>query len=81
MFIYTINMSLQETFDALKEEDFIKIANSAYESVSDGTVKSEVLVNLSTPDVMIFDPVLKPEYKHMLFKIDGKEILICIGLD
>ena len=81
MFIYTINMSLQETFDALKQEDFIKIAESACESVSDGRVKREVLMNLSTPDVMIFDPVLKPEYKHMLFEIDGKEILICIGLD
>ena len=74
-------MSLQETFDTLKEEDFTKIANSVCESVSDGKVKSEVLVNLSTPDVMIFDPVLKPECKHMLFEIDGKEILICIGLD
>jgi len=74
-------MSLHETFDSLKEKDFTIIAQAVYASVVAGQVTNEVLVNLSTPDVMIFDPVLKPEYKHMLFEIDMKDILICIGLD
>ena len=72
---------IQPKFDNLKEEDFVEIAESAAESVEKGKVTKEVLVNLSSPDCMIFDPVIKPEYKHMLFEIHGKYILICIGLD
>ena len=72
---------IQQKFHSLKEDDFIKIAQSAAESVENGKVKHEVLVNLSSPDCMIFDPVVKPEHKHLLFEICGKDILICIGLD
>jgi len=74
---------IQTKFNTLTKEDFIKIAESAADSVEEGTVKEKVLVNLSTPDVMMFDPVCLPrEYKHLAVEYkDGTEILIMIGLD
>ena len=74
-------MSLQETFDNLQMNDFVQIAEAAANAVSEGRVQKEVLVNLSTPDIMIFDPKLKNEYKHVMFEIHNRDILICIGLD
>lgn len=72
---------LQTKFDTLKEDDFVKIAKAAYESVTMGKVQSEVLVNISQPDIMIFDPKVKPEFKFLDFDIGDKEIRVCIGLD
>lgn len=74
---------IQTKFNTLTKEDFIEIAQSAADSVEDGKVKEKVLVNLSSPDVMIFDPVCLPrEYKHLEVEYkDGTEILIMIGLD
>lgn len=73
---------MQNKFDNLTQTDFIEIAESAAESVMNGKVSKEILVNLSSPDVMIFDPIIKYEYKHLRVEYEnGKEILICIGLD
>ena len=73
---------LQKRFDELVEDDFLRIAESAVESVASGQVKEKILVNLSTPDIMMFDPVCFPEYKHLMVEYEnGKEILICIGKD
>lgn len=73
---------MQNKFDNLTQTDFIEIAESAAESVMNGKVSKEILVNLSSPDVMIFDPIIKYEHKHLCVEYEnGKEILICIGLD
>ena len=72
---------IQSKFDNLQIEDFVEIAESVADSVEKGKVTNEVLVNLSSPDIMMFDPAIKPEYKHVEFEIHGKNILICIGLD
>ena len=73
---------MQEKFVNLTQNDFMKIAESAAESVMNGKVSKEILVNLSSPDVMIFDPIIKYEYKHLRVEYEnGKEIIICIGLD
>ena len=73
---------MQNKFDNLTQTDFIEIAESAAESVMNGKVSKEILVNLSSPDVMIFDPIIKYEYKHLRVEYkNGKKILICIGLD
>ena len=77
-----ITAEMQQKFVNLTQNDFIKIAESAAESVMNGKVSKEILVNLSSPDVMIFDPIIKYEYKHLRVEYEnGKEILICIGLD
>ena len=77
-----ITAEMQEKFVNLTQNDFMKIAESAAESVMNGKVSKEILVNLSSPDVMIFDPIIKYEYKHLRVEYEnGKEILICIGLD
>ena len=77
-----ITAEMQERFVNLTQNDFMKIAESAAESVMNGKVSKEILVNLSSPDVMIFDPIIKYEYKHLRVEYEnGKEILICIGLD
>ena len=77
-----ITAEMQEKFVNLTQNDFMKIAESAAESVMHGKVSKEILVNLSSPDVMIFDPIIKYEYKHLRVEYEnGKEILICIGLD
>ena len=57
-------------------------------------MSKEILVNLSTPDTLIFDPILKYEHKFVYVEYkdntvgvwdektsDGKKILISIGLD
>ncbi len=74
---------IQSKFNTLTKEDFYEIAKSAGESVKNKKVQEKILVNLSTPDVMIFDPVCLPrEYKHLEVEYsDGTEILIMIGLD
>ena len=77
-------MSLQELqskFDELTVDDFTEIANSCADNVKNGQIKERVLVNLSQPDVMIFDPICYREYKHLKFEIHGRDILIMIGLD
>lgn len=77
-----ITVEMQEKFVNLTQNDFMKIAESAAESVMNGKVSKEILVNLSSPDVMIFDPIIKYEYKHLRVEYEnGKEIIICIGLD
>ena len=77
-----VSAEMQNKFDNLVENDFIEIAQSAVESVMEGKVSEKILVNLSSPDVMMFDPVVLPEYKHLTIEYkNGKEILICIGLD
>ena len=77
-----VSAEMQNKFDNLNENDFIEIAQSAAESVMEGKVNKKILVNLSSPDVMMFDPVVLPEYKHLTIEYkNGKEILICIGLD
>ena len=77
-----ITAEMQQKFVNLTQNDFMKIAESAAESVMNGKVSKEILVNLSSPDVMIFDPIIKYEYKHLRVEYEnGKEILICIGLD
>lgn len=74
--------AIQTKFDTLGEDDFLEIARSSVDSVAAGKVKEKILVNLSTPDIMIFDPVCMPEYKHLLIEYPcGTEILICIGKD
>ena len=77
-----VSAETQNKFDSLTEKDFIKIARSATESVMSGKVSKEILVNLSSPDCMIFDPIVKYEHKYLLVEYDnGIEIRICIGLD
>ena len=77
-----ISAEMQQKFNNLTENDFIEIAESAADSVMNGKVSKEILVNLSSPDVMIFDPIIKYEHKHLRVEFqNGKEILICIGLD
>ena len=77
-----VSVEMQNKFDNLNENDFIEIAQSAAESVMEGKVNEKILVNLSSPDVMMFDPVVLQEYKHLTIEYkNGKEILICIGLD
>ena len=73
---------MQNKFDNLDEKDFMDIAQSAAEAVMEDKVSEKILVNLSSPDVMIFDPIIIPEYKHITVKYkNGKNILIMIGLD
>ena len=60
-----VSAEMQNKFDNLNENDFIEIAQSAAESVMEGKVNEKILVNLSSPDVMMFDPVVLPEYKHL----------------
>ena len=77
-----MSSELQKKFDNLYEDDFLKIAESAVESVMDGKVSQNILVNLSSPDIMIFDPILIKEHKHMVVEYpNGKKITIMIGLD
>jgi mitochondrial fission protein ELM1 len=77
-----VSAEMQNKFDNLNQNDFIEIAQSAAESVMEGKVSEKILVNLSSPDVMIFDPIIIPEYKHITVKYkNGKNILIMIGLD
>ena len=77
-----VSGEMQKKFDNLLEEDFIEIAECAIESVMKGKVNKKILVNISTPDVMMFDPVILPEHKYLLIEYkNGKEIFICIGLD
>jgi len=77
-----VSAEMQNKFDNLTQDDFMEIAQSAAESVMGGKVSKEILVNLSSPDCMIFDPIVKYEHKHLLVEYEnGKEILICIGLD
>lgn len=81
--MYTnISVDMQNKFDNLNQEDFLKIAENAVDSVMMGKVSKEILVNLSSPDVMIFDPIIKPDHKHLPVEYqNGKKIRICIGLD
>lgn len=77
-----VSAEMQNKFNTLTQKDFMEIAQSAAESVMKGKVSKEILVNLSSPDCMIFDPIIKPEYKHLTVEYEnGKEIMICIGLD
>ncbi len=77
-----VSAEMQQKFDNLNENDFMEIAQSAAEAVIQERVKNKVLVNLSSPDAMIFDPIVIPEYKHITVEYEnGKEILIMIGLD
>lgn len=77
-----VSTEMQQKFDNLNENDFMEIAKSAAEAVIQERVKNKVLVNLSSPDTMIFDPIVIPEYKHITVEYsNGKEILIMIGLD
>lgn len=77
-----VSAEMQNKFNTLTQKDFMEIAQSAAESVMKGKVSKEILVNLSSPDCMIFDPFVKPEYKHLTVEYEnGKEIMICIGLD
>lgn len=77
-----VSAEMQNKFNTLTQKDFMEIAQSAAESVMKGKVSKEILVNLSSPDYMIFDPIIKPEYKHLTVEYEnGKEIIICIGLD
>ena len=80
-------MSKQQlNFNTLEQNDFIQIAENAAEHVITGRCKGQVLVNCSQPDIMCFDPVSIPEYKHMTFDIEGEnaktyEIMVMIGKD
>ena len=77
-----VSADMQQKFDTLTEDDFMEIAQSAAESVMAGKVREKVLVNLSSPDTMMLDPVVTPEYKHITVEYEnGKKILIMIGLD
>ena len=73
-------------FNNLTQDDFNIIANSIAESVMSGKCKDTVLVNCSTPDCMMLDPVCLPrEYKHMTFEVclegEPKEFRVLIGND
>lgn len=77
-----VSAEMQNKFDNLDQKDFLEIAESATESVMDGKVSDKILVNLSSPDIMMFDPICLPEYKHLTIEYEnGKVIIICIGLD
>ena len=77
-----VSAEMQKKFDNLVEKDFMDIAQSAAEAVIQERVNKSVLVNLSSPDTMIFDPIIIPEYKHITVEYEnGKNILIMIGLD
>tara|TARA_Y100000817_G_C16818202_1_gene527641 strand:- start:388 stop:624 length:237 start_codon:yes stop_codon:yes gene_type:complete len=77
-----VSTEMQEKFDTLTEKDFIEIATSAVDSVMNGKVSKKILVNLSSPDCMIFDPIIVYEHKHLRVEFpNGQEILIMIGLD
>ena len=74
----------QLNFDKLVQDDFIQIAENAAEHIITGRCKGRVLVCCSQPDVMCFDPVSIPEYKHMNFEFGGEndttyKILVMIG--
>lgn len=77
-----VSAEMQNKFDNLVEKDFMDIAQSAAEAVIQERINKSVLVNLSSPDTMIFDPIIIPEYKHITVEYEnGKNILIMIGLD
>ena len=76
-------------FETLDEKFFMNIANSVYKAAHEGLCYNEqkgqniVLVNLSSPDIMIYAPVVLPsEYKHLTFEIgEDKELLVIVGND
>ena len=70
---------MRNKFDNLVEKDYI--AQSA-EAVIQERIKHSVLVYLSNPDVMIFDPIAnQSEYKHITVEYsNGKEIKIMIAI-
>ena len=86
---YDFHNTIVMEFEKLDQEFFIDIAHSAYEAVLEGRCYSElkkqniVLVNLSSPDVMIYAPVALPkEFKHLTFDIGkDKELLVIVGND
>lgn len=76
-------------FEKLDENFFMNIAKSAFKDAHEGRCYNKqkdqniVLVNLSTPDIMIYAPVVLPgEYKHLTFDIgEDKELLVIVGND
>jgi len=77
-----VSVEMRNKFDNLVEKDFMDIAQSAAEAVIQERVKHSVLVYLSNPDVMIFDPIAnQSEYKHITVEYsNGKEIKIVIAI-
>ena len=66
-------------FDKLEDADFVRIARSW---AANGKPAEKILVNLSSPDVIMVDPVCLPrEYKFMEFEIGDDTVLVCIGND
>ena len=66
-------------FDKLEDADFMRIARSW---ATNGKPAEKILVNLSSPDVIMVDPVCLPrEYKSMEFEIGDDTVLVCIGND
>lgn len=78
-----VSAELRQKFDNLTEKDFMDIAQSAIEAVIQERVKKTVLVYLSNPEIMIYDPInISSEYKFLELTFnDNKDILICIGLE
>ena len=73
---------LKRQFECFEEKDFTEIAKSVYEFVSNGRIKREVLVNLSNPNLVVFDPVFVPSnHKEMEFEIADKIICINVCID
>ena len=78
-----VSVEMRNKFDNLVEKDFMDIAQSAAEAVIQERIKKHsVLVYLSNPDVMIFDPIAnQSEYKHITVEYsNGKEIKIMIAI-
>ena len=86
---YDFHNTIVMEFEKLDKDFFIDIVKSVYKAAHEGLCYNEqkdqniVLVNLSSPDVMIYAPVVLPsEYKHLTFEIgEDKELLVIVGND
>ena len=77
-----VSAQMQKTFDELTKEDFYKIAESASKDVLAGKCERGILVNLSSPDYMMYNPVCIPEIKHLVVEFEGgASVKVMIGLD
>ena len=83
IYIYT-KMSfntLQNKYDNLTQNDFIEIVESVRGHIR-GKTKETILVNLSHPSIIVFNPIDIPcEYKYLNIEyVTGKKVkvIICI---
>ena len=86
---YDFHNTIVMEFEKLNNDFFMNIANSAFKAAHEGRCYNQqknqniVLVNLSSPDIMIYNPIVLPgEYKHQTFDIgEDKELLVIVGND